>query len=934
MSTSEIICLSSEDEENDQNKIKNTTKVTHSTSNGCKNTVQSAKKRVTPFTLALQKRKRTELNSSVKTNIENVDNDEVIEVIGVVTKKEPLTNPSSSSSSSTNIRNNDDDDKMIISKVPKLEDKPLLIVKEKHPVHATNGRQDIFSMFLSQCLQRDKSPDMRKIVEKLKRKYEQLDPSYAHSEEFEDLLNEKRNCLMYENNQIYKHIAEVNEVMKYRKLGKNGDPFTSKEVNLCDNSENEDSEQIRKRNSKIRAIEKVMKKVENRIKKYEETEVNLDDESDSTFLITERYKKRMVDLYAKWCELTGNHKDAGRSYLRPIHLKLTGIVTVDQAINSFINSKLDNKKKPQTTPTANNLVFPDYVDILKLIQTHNVNQKLGMDAKAERSTAKQAFIKLGEYLKHERQKDFYDTFSLMYDQSDDPAMKHDELKVKLRENRELGEKKLNAIFDEYSRKQDKARSLGIDNSNDDDSETDDEEDEAEGDQVPGDKINGDDEKHIEDIDSISHDSDTTVHHSDISIGHSSDNDGEKNCGGDDEAMIVDQDEVRIDNVNEICVVSASDKITESKLCEKSKIEEISVTPSLNTDLSVPSKSNIVEESFSKVTLKTDEVKTAVTPTPTNDAKANIIKDIQADMDGVIEPTNVEDITEISDAEDCEEEKPLLKLRSFAKPPRFWQNSQDNKNKDSDKKIDVESKVIEIIDLDNSEEQQNNINKEVPQEKNVENIKKITTNQTSDEATLCKIVALTPKKNDVKVFRKLIRIPAAKLTKKTDSKIQLSKVSIVNTDTVKQCVVAGAQQNRFVPLSAIEIRNKKTIHPIAYVVGERKSPVNEKQQNITAINSNGSQNLRINPVTTNVKLLARNGDEPPLILNLKNRPVIVQNTQVKYLELIPQKIVDPIVKQQQQQQQQQNIENIRIAIKIPEFNKSATSPEKSSKLIPR
>lgn len=215
----------------------------------------------------------------------------------------------------------------------------------------------------------------------------------------------------------------------------------------------------------------------------------------------------------------------------------------------------------------------------------------------------------------------------MYDQSDDPAIKHAELKVKLRENRELGEKKLNAIFDEYSRKQDKARSLGIDNS-DEDSETDDEEDEVEEDQVPSDKINGDDEKHIEDIDSISHDSDTTVYHSDISIGHSSDNDDQKNCDGDDEAMIVDQDEVRIDNVNEICVVSASDRITESKLCEKSKIEEISVIPSLNTDLSVPSKSNIVEESFSKVTLKTDEVKTAVTPTSMNDAKENFIKDIQ------------------------------------------------------------------------------------------------------------------------------------------------------------------------------------------------------------------------------------------------------------------------------------------------------------------
>ncbi|KAK0179733.1 hypothetical protein PV327_005456 [Microctonus hyperodae] len=917
MSTNEIICLSSEDEDNDQNKIKNTTKVRNSTTNGGKNSTQNTKKRITPITVASEKPKQTKLISSVKPKIEDVDNDEAIEVIGVVTMKRPFTKPLSFSSSSTNKCDEEDDDDVVIPKVPKLEDKPLLIVKEKHPVHATNGRQDIFSMFLSQCLQRDKSTDMRKIVEKLKRKYEQLDPSYAHSEEFEDLLNEKRNCLMYENNQVYKHIAEVYEVMKNRKLGKNGDLSISNEVNLCGSLENEDSEETRKINYKIRSIEKIMSKVENRIKKYEEAEVDFDDESDSTFLITERYKKRMVDLYEKWCELTGNHKDAGRSYLRPIYLKLTGIVTVDQTINSFINSKLHNKKKAQTTPTANNLVFPDYVDILKLIQTHNEKKKLGMDAKAERSMAKQAFIKLGEYLKLARQKDFYDTFSLMYDQSDDPAMKHEELKIKLRENRELGEKKLNAIFDEYSKKQDKARSLGIDNS-DDDSKTDDEEDEAEEDQITDDTISGDDGEHVE-----NNDSDTTVHQSDIS----SVDDDQKNDG----AMIVNQNEVKIDNVNEICVVSASDGITESKPCEKSEIKNISAIPSLNTDLSVTSENNIINESHSKIILKTDEVKTAITPTPMNTANANLSKDIQ-DVNGVIESTNVEGTTEILNSEDCEEEKPLLKLRSFAKPPRFWQNSQESKNQDSDKNIEVESEVIEIIDLDISEEKQDNINKEIQKKKKVDNtaIKKMTTNHASDQATPCKLVPLKQKKKDITIFKRFVRIPAVKLTT-ANSNIQLSKVSIVNTDAIKQCVVTNAQQNRFVPLSAIDIRNKKSIRPIEYIVNEKKSsevsPVNEKQRNITATNSNVSQNLRINPVTTNVQLPTKT-NKPPLILNLKNHPVIVQNTQVKYLELIPQKIVNPIVKQQPQ-----NIENMKITIKIPEYNKSTTSPEKSSKLIP-
>ncbi|KOC65361.1 Death domain-associated protein 6, partial [Habropoda laboriosa] len=363
--------------------------------------------------------------------------------------------------------------------------KPKLVVKERKTISSVE--QDIFPMFISLCLQKDRSEDMKIIVNKLKRRYEQLDSMYANSEAFIDFLNEKRNEIISSKNKLYTYVAEVMNEMKSSCKGKstlllNNKNCTSNakksNVNndsvvpstLCsntshnsnsvtnDNTEEEDVKQGPTQR-KINLILKTMKKCEVYIKKLEMSEVEFDDECNSNYIKLEKYKYRMVELYNKYCEYIGENADAGRQYLRPKHFSTTGIVAVDHAITSFINSKISKRNKfKKIGAFAKALIFPDYNDILKCIIKCNELHNLGLDNKKQQQIAKKAFIELGEYLQRCRRNDYWDTFSLFLEnQDDDPALKDSVLAEKLMQNKKDGEKKLSNIFQEYVKKQEEMK---------------------------------------------------------------------------------------------------------------------------------------------------------------------------------------------------------------------------------------------------------------------------------------------------------------------------------------------------------------------------------------------------------------------------------------------------------------------------------------------
>lgn len=269
---------------------------------------------------------------------------------------------------------------------------PVFLI-ERHRHSVTKSSEEIFAMFISQCLQRERSSAMEKIISKLKRRYEEIDGLYRESSEFKNLLNKKREALTVADKLLYTHISEIYDDMKNRKKRKqvndkpsssSQEPSTSNQAEL--NESIEDKEKEKHNEKKINKIILSMEKCKERILKYDQAEVDWDDDGNSHYIKAEKYKERIIQLHNKLCELTGERKDAKRSYLKPKHFKVTKIESVDQAINSFINKNLKNKT--DNARSTDSVIFPDYVDILNCIKKCNEQENLSMSKEAMKSLGK------------------------------------------------------------------------------------------------------------------------------------------------------------------------------------------------------------------------------------------------------------------------------------------------------------------------------------------------------------------------------------------------------------------------------------------------------------------------------------------------------------------------------------------------------------------
>ncbi|XP_050459516.1 uncharacterized protein LOC126855686 isoform X1 [Cataglyphis hispanica] len=741
----EIICLSSDDEtdsqkENKKTKLDNASLICEKTEN-----LSNDDDKVEGNNL---KRKMLKINTEEKTqnNIEkrkklSTDENTPIEIVKV--KFQPDLYLISDNSDKSNTVQSNKNQEIII-------EKPKLIVKEKKKISYV--AHDVFPLFISLCLQRSKDKDkkdMEKIVNKLKRRYEELDPEYTSSEYFVSFLNEKRAAIMYNDKKIYVYIEEVMNEMKKRFKKKSHHlpsnkiydavPSTSYAANNLSvnaaksdyDNDDDNEENANPRTKKIKMILQAMAKCEAVIKKLDEAEVDFDKEDDSTYIKVEKYKQRMVELYNKYCELTGENADAGRVYLRPKHISATRIVAVDQAITNFINSKIAQRNKMKKKEVlADDVIFPDYRDILECVSRCNDRRNLGLDKKKQKQMAKKAFLELGELLQRTRRNDYWDTFSLYLENTEeDPAIKDKDLAKKLIDNRTEGEKRLAAVFEKYTKKQEE-----IKEQNDIETSEDEEEEEESG--VANDKNKSKD---------------------DLSIASLSeeDSDNEENINEKDNRLLVENGTSNISTIN-ICqnidkVISNKTvlDISQQKYDKKDKIktsvkENNIIVPknknqetsektvhkifngntvaknfinidSLTTCSTADCTSNRIEEDLPEVI--TEDIFKAITnpviEMVTEDAATvipgavaePIMKDVMEVMitgdETEVITENVTDVT-VTENQREEEKKPLLRVRSFAKPPTTWEVdsrqkiakiAQENASK-------ITNQLKEVVDLTN------------------------------------------------------------------------------------------------------------------------------------------------------------------------------------------------------------------------------------------
>ncbi|XP_011141623.1 probable GPI-anchored adhesin-like protein PGA55 isoform X2 [Harpegnathos saltator] len=794
----EIICISSDDESDSQKENKKNsspdnftetsnnalhTKVEITSSHDEKVEENNLKRKVSQISRSSSNivEKRRKLNTNQNTSELNKEELVTSDCILVSKNKQTVTSAE------------------LTAKIPKL------VVKERKKISYI--AHDIFPQFISLCLNKSRDNDMKKIVDKLKRRYEGLDSSHAGSESFALFLNEKREAIIQNKRKLYVHIQEVmNEIknmikdqLKKKQTNNvvyDAIPSTSYAANkesinkVIKLDEDDNSVEIDKKR-KIKTILMAMKKCDLRIKKFETAEVDFNEDADSNYIKMERYKQRMVELYSKLCELTDDNADAGRSYLRPKHISTTQIVAVDQAISNFINSKISKQNRLKKRGAfTNNLIFPDYRDILECVNRCNIKRNLGLDKRKLKHMAKKAFTELGEYLQRARRNDYWDTFSLYLENAEeDPALKDKELASKLAVNRSEGDKRLAAVFEKYRKKQEDLKNQVIDSgtSTEDESDVDnDEKDEDEGKNKDDDNdttslytLSSEDSSNEEDISEIIEDKILPTESDKGNTANANTVMHVKCDTNKAEAMNVERSvpQEKSDKKLEVKSVTREDDAAtskdENKTTKTSTVStsststvstsststvSISSTPTVANEEKVhrPSISNAVVTSrnITETSAKVQVSSSPTTTAPTNCADADRIEEhvevIIEDMRKVITNSMAEVITEsettevlmedtteveaqdiaevarnvqemitkvtelasgatlddvsITDTSDDKDEtkKPLLRVRSFAKPPTTWDDERNKMGKEENvPKITSQNKdVIDLTDESN------------------------------------------------------------------------------------------------------------------------------------------------------------------------------------------------------------------------------------------
>ncbi|XP_029040082.2 uncharacterized protein MAL13P1.304-like [Osmia bicornis bicornis] len=714
---SEIICISSDDDESmEHNKTNNTkssvikqTKHEHSSSIKEKSTL--SRNEITKIN-----KKKRKISDVIDENDACFENQAKVIMCteDSITKRDATKNSDELPTVQKDNTLSSDEDITLL--------KPKLVVKEKKSIFLEE--QDIFPMFISLCLQKDRSEDMKTVVNKLKRRYEHLDPTYATSETFINLLNEKRNDIMLSKNKLYIHIAEVMNEMKnnckknsalltngancvtdINKLNTGNSSAKTLRSSTSHNTVSDDEEMLTagekndkdvkrdgKYNSqrKIRVILKAMRKCEKYIKLLEESEVDFDQENNSNYIKLERYKHRIVELHQIYCECIGESADAGRQYLRPKHFSTTGIVSVDHAITSFINSKMSKRSKLKKIGAFTNaLIFPDYRDILECVTKCNEMNNLGLDNKKQQQIAKKAFTELGEYLQRSRRNDYWDTFSLFFENKDDddPALKDRQLAEKLMQNKQEGEKRLANVFQEYVKKQEEKNDHSID------SETSSENEENEEDCTENEDMDINNE-----TDNISEDG-TSLNNDDNKASTDEDENG---IDGSKQSVSkmdinnkpsVNEVQYNVIEIREKQQTKTNNKLKDNVSNNNLKIKQVdideNISKSEHTQLIKENETTQLSDTVPH-NLNTSPGLIPLTTLSRPDNKIPIEKAKEDDSNIINE--------KLINEPPSEEEKPLLRVRSFAKLPGTWKDIQE--------KVGQLDKNNDLIDLTQESPKQN------------------------------------------------------------------------------------------------------------------------------------------------------------------------------------------------------------------------------------
>ncbi|XP_065200464.1 death domain-associated protein 6-like [Planococcus citri] len=303
--------------------------------------------------------------------------------------------------------------------------------------------KEMFSEFLEKCKSKEKSVEMEKIIKKLWKRFDEATEKYTKSSSFKELVLK---CTNEIDSKLYSSMKMIcDELQSNKKTQTNStssDPLPSTSASTSSSSNQEGLDP--KTAWHIEKLEKLLTKLQRRIHKLENVEVDLNssDEENSAYIQVASYKRRFCQVFKKLCEMKKKDPHAERTLWKNIKFKGTNIPEVDRAIEKFYNDRRE---------------FPDYRDILSVVKKANEIKKLNLMPAEINNYALKAFQELGKTLQKYRLLDDVEIFRSYLPADEDPASNNPELENTLKENYKKFGGRIDEVIDKYAVMQEEAR---------------------------------------------------------------------------------------------------------------------------------------------------------------------------------------------------------------------------------------------------------------------------------------------------------------------------------------------------------------------------------------------------------------------------------------------------------------------------------------------
>lgn len=184
------------------------------------------------------------------------------------------------------------------------------------------------------------------INRKLLRYYHKVHPDFINSKSFAKVVTATIAEIESYPKFVYLKLNNILEELNIRR--KSGQTVMTNEGATSTGDE--------RRDNQIKRLNKALYVLKKKIAQLETSEVDLADETNSLYILTERYKKRACEIYEKICDITGESKHAYRSVKKPIAFTGTKYPQFNRTIQSYINK------------TG---AFPDLFDVLRTLEHCN-----------------------------------------------------------------------------------------------------------------------------------------------------------------------------------------------------------------------------------------------------------------------------------------------------------------------------------------------------------------------------------------------------------------------------------------------------------------------------------------------------------------------------------------------------------------------------------